>query len=115
MNLVVPSSTSNKPTLCPCGESAVWWVVPQLGIIKVWTKNDSRRVSLVGIHNGFLQAHLSDGVLDKGLMKMLIATTPDDYYFKTLESLIVRFKPGSSRDSSYATHEEFLKLSSENS
>ena len=106
-SIVVPNPTANEPTFCRCEahpilKSACWWEDPAVGLFKIYCPVGVRFVSALGIHNGFLAEPIpEDGLIRGSLMQELIEETPESYFFKQFRSLIVRFRPGASSDTSF--------------
>jgi hypothetical protein len=98
-DIVVPYFLGFVDRWCRCLRHAVWWVDPAVGTIQV---HDSRmgndRAWLIGIHNGFLNydgSHNADSI-------RMFHETAHGYLFKTQASVIVRFRPGESSDSTWS-------------
>ena len=121
-DIVAPFPTANVPRYCRGGCHAVWWVDPFRGILRlyetrgrydppkegsdpnyaVWLRKRSPHAAWVlGLHNQFL--HFSQGHSKKTIQTILDGT-PDSYIFKTVNSVIIRIRPGESNDTDWAEH-----------
>jgi hypothetical protein len=101
-DIVSPDRTAYAKRACRCGRHEVWWTDPIAGKLKVsdlhFSEYEGPRCWILGIHNGFLtwpERHTSDSI------KTIVDNTSPSYLFKTLNSLIIRIRPGESNDTSY--------------
>ena len=129
-DLVAPGLRNQQPRWCECKRHAVWWEDTSKGIIRVYDRQFRSRSNspggkawFVGIANSILTFPSLIGdphervpdtpALDspvqesnyrtrKPWVESLLAMMPDGYLFKTANSLVIRFYPGATSDSSYA-------------
>jgi len=98
--IVVPPSKAMRSAYCDCGQCAVWWIHPQLGILGVYAPS-VRHSSVIGINNAFLTEPYTPmnggkdeyGVITKQQIDNIVRECPPNYMFKTVESNIIRFRP----------------------
>jgi hypothetical protein len=107
-DLVVPRNENGVPAWCRCGRHAVWWFDADKGIIRVHDVEGptvagpakiNRSAFLIGISNSFLTW---SGNVDAEAVRTMLAAIPENYLFKRVGSLVVRFYPGDTGDSGYA-------------
>jgi hypothetical protein len=105
-DIIAPYRQVNKVRYCNCRRHAVWWENPAMGILRVcdtdgtpngWPIQASAYV--LGLHNDFLQW---PGRLDALAYTEILDQTPDNYLFKQQNSVIIRFRPGETGDTSWA-------------
>lgn len=129
-DLVSPGLNDNDPRWCGCKRHAVWWSYARSGHIRVYDREFPGRANhpggkawFIGIHNSILSfggmvgdpnapindtrdptspVQLGNYLTRRGWTAELLAMTPDSYLFKQANSMIVRFYPGATSDSSYA-------------
>lgn len=109
--LVVPLDEKNQPTRCGCRRHAVWWSDPVTGELRVFdalTKfseirsgryHPRPRAYVIGLTNALLSCEQE--ALDAQAIQELIDLHPDNYMFKRVRSLVVRFRPGESGDTAW--------------
>lgn len=101
-----PEPRALLSTHCRCRTCAIWWVDPARGIIKVWCATPARKYAwIIGVHNWFLAD--PDYLTEKKTVEFILANTPDTYVFSRVGSPVVKFRPGYTSDSSWATAEEY--------
>jgi hypothetical protein len=113
-DVVTPHRQANFPKFCECNGSCCWWIDPKAGQFGVWSHAGRKGVAVIGIHNSFLTAPFPNtvnetqqmvefGCLQRVTMEHILDDTPNSYLFKQLRSLIVKFRPGFSSDTVFAT------------
>ena len=103
-SLVVPHSEPDNPNYCKCRSACCWWDNPHTGLFACWSTLGKYYVSIIGLHNGLL-ADLTppNSHVTKTDMEQILADTPSTYLFKTLNSLVIRFRPGFTNDTRLVT------------
>lgn len=111
-----PGSQDRHPKSCECGTHRCWWenggtgqfrveymaTNPELRKVNNGAPIGRPRVWILGLHNGFLHHHSSGSPSSEDIW-LLLADTPSSYIFKQTNSAIVRFRPGQSSDTAWAT------------
>lgn len=103
-DFVAPRGTA-EPRWCACARHAVWWRNPFTGAISVFDAQGARDSAFIlGLHNGYI----SDSLIyrhgpTKARIQEILDETPDSYLFKQHNSVAVRFVPGSTGDSEWAS------------
>lgn len=87
------------PTTCECGACSAGWDDPRKGLAWFFA-TDRRKLWGLGFHNGFLSHEGATWDAHH------VWETADGYYFKTMESPVVKFKPGFTSDTRWATDEQ---------
>lgn len=115
-SIVVPYGKAGVARWCECTRSCCWWDEPSSGKFVVFNFDGPKRVSILGIHNGLLRAPFKEwdtekgrdefGCIQRSVFKEILEETPDYYLFKSMQSLIIRVRPGFSDDVRFATLEE---------
>lgn len=98
-SLVVPDLTANIKTACTCGQSSVWWEDPVAGKLVI-SSSFFGNVSVIGLHNKLLTLPCNS-YINKVQMEEILQNTSNDYLFKTMNSLVIRFKPELSSDTRF--------------
>lgn len=100
-SLIVPHPTNEVVRWCKCRKGACWWVDGAKGIFDIYHENYSD-VYGIGLHNGLLTWPLdgSTMILSEDI-KSIVEATPEYYFFKRLESLIIKFRPGATGDTHF--------------
>lgn len=120
-NLVVPHPVAYRVSWCQCRQAACWWENPDAGKLVVYTMLGKEYVSVIGIHNGFLThqfpghqdpqlGYREYGCIQGDTIKKLIDETPTSYLFKQLNSLIIKVRPGFSKDVRMAELDELRSV-----
>lgn len=107
--IVVPNSEPFKENWCKCLKSCCWWENPWAGTFGCFSYNGISKVAILGLHNGLLVAHFpvfdkEYGCIQGSDIKAIITNTPDNFIFKQVNSLVVRFRPGFSNDTFIVDH-----------
>ena len=108
-DLVVPSVTAHEAKWCRCNASCCWWINPKNGEFGCWSQLGKRAVSIVGINNMLFTEPFSKagsdelGCIQQESIDRMINETPDSFLFKRLKSMIIRFRPGFTSDTIFAT------------
>lgn len=106
--IVVPPPSDFVGAKCKCGRFTVWWEDGQRGVIRVHDIEGPTLAGpaqmnescwLIGIHNGVFY---EPGELNALAVRGMLANTDQSYLFRRVESLVVRFRPGTTGDSAYA-------------
>jgi hypothetical protein len=100
LDIVTPDSSPLIIRYCNCKKSGCFWDNPLTGEFAIY--NASKQARVLGIHNGLLT---KDG-MGADTVQEIISNTPDNYLFKSWNSLIVMIYPGFSYDTRWATEEE---------
>jgi hypothetical protein len=100
--LVVPGS-GGEVSWCRCKAACCWWEDPPSGKFACHSHFGINGVSVIGIHNSLLSEMFPNGfgAIQKNTIKQIIEDTPETYLFKTVESLIVRFRPEFTNDTKF--------------
>jgi len=100
------------PRACQCNTFEVWWINPLTGELGIrdnsWNKEEHQhwqkkaietggKCWVFGLHNGFISMSGSDAI-NKNKLQELLDDTPDNYLFKSSNSLIVKIFPGFTSD-----------------
>jgi hypothetical protein len=105
-DIIAPFREANRPRPCRCGRHHVWWVDPFTGILRI---HDAERANaerwaphafVIGMTNAWL-GHENEW-LTREDYRAIIAQHRDTYLFKTLESVAIRIRPGTSNDTAWA-------------
>lgn len=114
-DVVAPSHVDKQPRFCRCQRHAVWWDDGSKGHVRVidtWVPHRSSSLGakawIIGIHNGLLTeggitCDAGNGQTTAAQVAALLDDTPDTYLFKRANSLVIRFTPGSTGDSNWAS------------
>lgn len=118
MDIVVPDHRDRVARHCRCYRHAVWWDDGVKGTLKIFDarrEQDAQRTSdadghrtviyprrayVIGLTNALLT--WPEETLTAASVQEMIDMHPDSYLFKRYRSLVVRFRPGHSSDTSYA-------------
>lgn len=104
-DLVVPKD-KNKPVYCRCGTSCVWWEDPSIGDIAVYS-SELDNVSLLGLTNSFIFTKPQPYITKKE-MEDIIKDIPENYLFKQMNSVAVKFQPGYTGDSRFISDKSLI-------
>lgn len=100
-DIIAPNREKLKPRWCRCGRHAVWWIDPAAGVLRVHDKfGGAANAYVLGFHNQFL--HFS-GTHTAVTMQRIVDATPNNYLFAQQGSVVVRFRPGETDDTAWAT------------
>jgi hypothetical protein len=110
-SIVVPKA-DHVPNWCSCGAAACWWLNGRRGRFACYSTLGVKKVSVLGLHNGLLQAPFKTyadstteyGCIQRDTIKKLVDETPSGFIFKHIESLIARMRPGFSNDTFFFPH-----------
>jgi hypothetical protein len=109
-DLVIPNIQAYEPNWCRCQAACCWWIDPQKGSFACWSQFGERLVSILGINNMLLtepfmvtENQSEFGCIQKTAIERMLLETPDSYLFKRVNSMIIRFRPGFTSETTFAT------------
>lgn len=114
-DIIAPLPKPRAIRLCNCERHAVWWEDPKAGQIRVCDMKGHKakieelngapagdpRCWILGITNDFLHEPSSPMTAER--IQAIIDDHPSSYLFKQQRSCIVRFRPGETGDSAWAS------------